>query len=229
MPLEESPAFRRFVEVFVDEAGIHGWAVPASGAAKLLAEHINRVADSTGPGRAGAPGMHLDEDQVRALARAYIPVAAACGATGREDEPAIPVPQELLGHLVANLGQAARFSASHHRNLPHAGLHNVVADALVIVGAAVAASGAGPALVPGYGLRLARRALDLVAGGIRSGWVLELDEPEGITLADLTEEVVNVMEWVVAELNSILPELPPPTAIREGGPTPPAPRSAGRR
>lgn len=215
MPFENSQAFRRLVRVFVAEARTHAWDVSDSAATRFLSAQVERGSVLLRIGPASVlRGGYLGEDQVRSLARACIPVAAASGATGRHDEPPVVIPNEVLGRVIANLGQAARFAASHGHELPESGLHNVVADAYLIIGSAVSASGVGSAWVPGYGLRLARRALELVVAGIRSGWGLVLDEPEGPeSLADLTARVLEDMEEVVEELSEMLPELPPPTAV----------------
>lgn len=214
MTFENSQAFRRLVDVFVAEAHTHGWEVSDSAAVRFLSAQVERGSLLLRIRPASVLKGYLDEDQVRSLARACIPVAAATGATGRDDEPPVAVPYELLGRIIANLGQAARFAASHGHELPESGLHNVVADACLIIGSAVSASNVPSALVPGYGLRLARRALYLVAAGIRSGWELMLDEPDGPeTLADLTSRVVEDMEEVVEAISNLLPELPPLTVV----------------
>lgn len=212
--LQRSAAFRRLVGAFVAEAHAHGWRVSESGAAQLLEQHVERAALALGIEPATLIRTYLPEDRVREMARDCIPEAAASGATGRFDEPPVPVPRSLVGPLITNLGQAARFAATHRTDVPDAGLHNLVADALTILGEAVGESFSDPILVPGYGLRLARRAFHLVADGIHAGWILELREPDGtVTLAELTDRLGAAMEQLVNELDQLLPPLPPPTPL----------------
>lgn len=166
MPFESSGAFRHLVRSW--RGAPPCWDVSEVAAGKILARGVDGAANPYGMQPDSVLRTYLREDEVRAIARDLVAVAAAEGGTGRDDEPRVAVPIALVGRLVADLGQAGRFVASHGHLLP-AGLHNLVADGYVIVGLALSTSAGDRVPAPGYGLRLARRALHLVAQGIDSG------------------------------------------------------------
>lgn len=59
------------------------------------------------------------------------------GGTGRDDEAPVAVPVPLLSQLIPDVAQAGRFAVTHRDRMPHADLHNVVADAPSEMGAAL--------------------------------------------------------------------------------------------
>lgn len=217
MAVENTKAFRQLVEVFMAEANLHGWPASQRAATSILSRRVEQGAALLRVKPATVLGTHLGEDQVRDMVRDLIPLVVADGGTGRDDEPDVLVSRDLAGRLVADLGQAGRFAASHRDHLPEAGLHNVVADACVILGAAISESTGDRVAVPGYGLRLARRALHLAANGITSGWILALAETGPDTLEELTAGVQARLLAMVEEVTQLLPELPPPRVHGAGG------------
>lgn len=140
MAVENTEAFRRLVEVFMAEANLHGWPASDRAATVILSRRVEQGAALLRVKPATVLGTYLGEDQVRDMVRDLIPLVVADGGTGRDDEPDVLVSRDLAGRLVADLGQAGRFAASHRDHLPEAGLHNVVADECVILGAAISES-----------------------------------------------------------------------------------------
>lgn len=72
------------------------------------------------------------------------------GGTGRDDEAPVGVPVAVLSQLIPDIAQAGRFAATHRDRIPHADLHNVVADALSAIGAALRQGDGRSIPVPGY-------------------------------------------------------------------------------
>lgn len=208
-----SATFRRTVEVYVDEARLHGWDLTDDAAADMVAEWIDLVASRLGVQPLTVLRSYVDDDGIRHRVRASMATVAELGGTGRDDEAPVDVPVHLLSQLIPDVAQAGRFAATHHDRIPHADLHNVVADALSAMGAALRSGDGRSVPVPGYELRLARRALVIVIVGIEDGWVFEGLGDTNVGAVGLTEAIAESMRSSAAAIEALLPPLPPPRAV----------------
>lgn len=67
--------------------------------------------------------------------------------------------------------------------------------------------------MPGYGLRLTRRALLAVIAGIEEGWVVEDLDTTDVDPVDLTNAIAESMRSSAGAIEKLLPRLPPLRAV----------------
>lgn len=208
-----SAAFHRTVQVYVDEAHLHGWELTDEAAADLLGEWVTEAASRLGVQPMTVLRSYVNEDALRQRVREAMVRVTELGGTGRDDEAPVGVPVALLSQLIPDIAHAGRFAATHRDRIPHADLHNVVADALSAIGAALRQGDGRSIPVPGYHLRLARRALLVVIAGIKDGWVIEDLDTTDVDPVELTNAIAESMRSSAAAIEELLPRFPPPRAV----------------
>lgn len=206
---EDSPSFMRVAVLLCEEANRHGWILDQRGSRELLANRVHAVAAQLGVSPRHALDTYFDADSLRELVRSSMAAVEESGL-GRLDERRVAIPLSLAGRIAADMGHPCRLSVSPACNVRD--LENIVADVLVDVGFAIAASDGTTVMVAAGTLRMARTVLISTRNAMTQGWFPSLTgTPEQLALTG--EAVSAAMAETVELIEAFVTPLPGPRAV----------------